>query len=104
MIRGLHGYLPSMELSITRISFMKNPDTLAQRYSDTAGELDRHVAPIAPPHINCQTALTPLAAVASQHSIDMSSIDLSKLTAAESPEDREAAATAVAKQVTAKVS
>ena len=47
MIRGLHGYLPSMELSITRISFMKNPDTLAQRYSDTAGELDRHVAPIA---------------------------------------------------------
>ncbi len=33
----------------------------------------------------------------------MSSIDLSKLTAAESPEDREAAATAVAKQVTAKV-
>ena len=33
----------------------------------------------------------------------MSSIDLSKLTAAESPEDREAAATAVAKQVTSKV-
>ena len=34
----------------------------------------------------------------------MSSIDLSKLTAAEAPEDREAAATAVAKQVTSKVS
>jgi len=33
----------------------------------------------------------------------MSSIDLSKLTAAESPEDREAAATEVAKQVTSKV-
>eukprot|EP00964_Phaeocystis_antarctica_P103518 scaffold68779_cov63-Phaeocystis_antarctica.AAC.1 len=32
----------------------------------------------------------------------MSSIDLAKLTAAESPEDREAAATAVAKQVTSK--
>ena len=34
----------------------------------------------------------------------MSSIDLSKLTAAEAPEDREAAAAAVAKQVTSKVS
>ena len=33
----------------------------------------------------------------------MSSVDLSKLTAAESPEDREAAATEVAKQVTSKV-
>ena len=33
----------------------------------------------------------------------MSAVDLSKLTAAESPEDREAAATEVAKQVTSKV-
>ena len=46
MIRGLHGYLPSMELSITRISFMKNP-TPSLSDADTAGELDRHVAPIA---------------------------------------------------------
>ena len=93
-----------MELSITRISFMKNP-TPSLSDADTAGELDRHVAPIAaPPHANYPGCSDPSGCrLASQHSIDMSSIDLSKLTAAESPEDREAAATAVAKQVTSKV-
>ena len=55
--------------------------------------------PVRPALTLCSTLL-----LAAHTTTTMSSIDLSKLTAAESPEDREAAATAVAKQVTSKVS
>ena len=92
-----------MEVSIKRISFIEWPHTPE---ATQLVSVDVAVAPIV------ATAAHKLpdcsdpsgCRLASQHSIHMSSIDLSKLTAAEAPEDREAAATAVAKQVTSKVS
>ena len=68
-------------------------------HADSGTDSGVECTPVRPALTLCPTLL-----LAAHTTTTMSSIDLSKLTAAESPEDREAAATAVAKQVTSKVS